>query len=121
MSSPSSTTIPVPFVREAKTGRNDTEETYEIALTGTITIELPAFNDKSCTQVLLNLANADDSHRPLASGNSPFTPGQTTRVTISNDHTEDSMNFKSGQKAKITGVLLGSNTELPTSKIYTFV
>ncbi|QXG48638.1 hypothetical protein [Pseudomonas viridiflava] len=58
MSSPSSTTIPVPFFKEAKTGRNDTE---------------------------------------------------------------DSMNFKSGQKAKITGVLLGSNTELPTSKIYTFV
>ncbi|WP_241091125.1 hypothetical protein [Pseudomonas viridiflava] len=51
MSSPSSTTIPVPFVREAKTGRNDTEETYEIALTGTITIELPAFNDESCTLV----------------------------------------------------------------------
>ncbi len=38
MSSPSSTTIPVPFVKEAKPGRNDTEETYEIALTGTITI-----------------------------------------------------------------------------------
>jgi hypothetical protein len=121
MSSPSSTTIPVPFVREAKPGKHGTEETCEIALTDTITIELPAFSDESCTLVLLNLANADDSNRPLASGSSPFTSGQTTRVTISNDHTEDSMNFKSGQKAKITGVLIGSTAQLPTSNIYTFV
>jgi len=36
-------------------------------------------------------------------------------------YTEDSMNFKSGQKANITGVLLGSTAQLPTSKIHTFV
>ncbi|MBC3954737.1 hypothetical protein [Pseudomonas triticifolii] len=121
MSSPSSPTIPVPFVAEAKPGKTGTEDIYEVILKGPITLELPAFDDESCTLVLLNLANADGTNRPLASGNSPFTSGQPTRVTITNDHTEESMNFKPGQKAKITGVLVGSSAKLPASRIYSFV
>ncbi|CAM3043853.1 hypothetical protein BZK31_21150 [Pseudomonas floridensis] len=121
MSTSSKPSLLAPFVKEATLKKVGTEEILEVNLNNKITIELPAFEDTSCTLVLLNLANADGSLRPLASGNSPFISGQATLVTISNDHPDDTMNFKSGQKAKITGDLLGSDLVVPESKTYTLV
>ncbi|RMT67902.1 hypothetical protein ALP44_02116 [Pseudomonas syringae pv. theae] len=118
MTTPSAPNIPVPVVQGAS-AKN------EISLGKDITLELPAISDPRCTFVILNLANADNSNRPLLTGSSPITPGKATLITLENTNSDPSMVFDSTHKAIITGTVQVQGLDIwpdtPKSEIYSFI
>ncbi|WP_054990411.1 hypothetical protein [Pseudomonas coronafaciens] len=110
--------IPMPVVK-GTSAKND------ISLGKNISLELPAFDDKRCTLVILSLTNEDNSNRPQLTGSSPITPGKATIITLENTDPDPSMVFNSSHKARITGKVqvegLDIWPETPESKTYNFI
>ncbi|KPB46151.1 hypothetical protein QCD83_11530 [Pseudomonas savastanoi pv. phaseolicola] len=118
MATPSAPTLPNPVVQGASAKK-------EISLSKGIVLELPAFKDPRCTFVILNLANADNSNRPLLSGSSSITSGEPTIITLENTGTDPSMIFKPTHKARITGTVqvtdMDTWPDTPESAVYSFI